>query len=108
MADMENSLAAIAADGDPGNRQRLMLARMLASKAARPRYEAFLERAPAFIAAAARQRQGRDLGKALAHWEAARQLAGGPISLSPEPGAGVFAMAGHEHGRTPKRERMCP
>src|SRR3546814_3211736 len=39
MADMENSLAAIAADGDPGNRQRLMLARMLASKAARPRYE---------------------------------------------------------------------
>src|SRR3546814_15085751 len=58
MADMENSLAAIAADGDPGNRQRLMLARMLASKAARPRYEAFLERAPAFIARTEERRVG--------------------------------------------------
>ena len=95
IADIENSLAAIAADGDPGNRQRLMLARMLASKSARPRYEAFLERAPAFIAAAARQRKGSDLGKALDHWEAARQLAGGAVILSLEPGAVVFELAGH-------------
>ena len=95
IADIENSLAAIAADGDPGNRQRLILARMLASKSARPRYEAFLERAPAFIAAAARQRKGSDLGKALDHWEAARQLAGGAVILSLEPGAVVFELAGH-------------
>lgn len=95
IADMEQALAAIAIDGDPGNRQRLMLAKSLASKAARPRYEAFLERAPAFIAATARQRQGADLGKALDHWEAARQLAGGAIILSLEPGAVVFELAGH-------------
>ncbi|PNQ03851.1 AAA family ATPase [Sphingobium sp. SA916] len=95
IADIEHSLAAIAADGDPGNRHRLILAKMLSSKSARPRYEAFLERAPAFIAAAARQRQGDDLGKALDHWEAARQLAGGAIILSLEPGAVVFELAGH-------------
>lgn len=95
IAEMEQSLAAIAADGDPGNRQRLMLARSLASKSARDRYEAFLERAPAFIASTARQRQGSDLGKALDHWEAARQLASGAIILSLEPGAVVFELAGH-------------
>ncbi|UZW56344.1 AAA family ATPase [Sphingobium sp. JS3065] len=95
IADIEQSLAAIAADGDPGNRKRLILSKALASKAARPRYEAFLERAPAFIAEAARQRRGSDLGKALGHWEAARQLAGGAIILSLEPGAVVFELAGH-------------
>ncbi|WP_242122580.1 AAA family ATPase [Sphingobium sp. Sx8-8] len=95
IADMERSLGAIAADGDPGNRQRLILAKSLASKAARPRYEAFLERVPAFIADAARKRHGADLGKALDHWEAARQLAGGAIILSLEPGAVVFELAGH-------------
>ncbi|WP_313802032.1 AAA family ATPase [Sphingobium sp.] len=95
IADIEQSLAAIATDGDPGNRQRLILAKSLGSKAARPRYEAFLERAPAFIATAARQRQGAALGEALDHWEAARQLAGGAIILSLEPGAVVFELAGH-------------
>ncbi|PJG49468.1 DNA polymerase III subunit delta' [Sphingobium sp. LB126] len=95
IADMEQALAAIAADGDPGNRQRLILAKTLASKTARPRYEAFLERAPAFIASAARQRRGAALGQALDHWEAARQLASGAIILSLEPGAVVFELAGH-------------
>jgi DNA polymerase-3 subunit delta' len=95
IADMEQTLAAIAANGDPGNRQRLILAKSLASKAARPRYEAFLERAPAFIADAARHRRGADLGKALDHWESARQLASGAVILSLEPGAVVFELAGH-------------
>src|SRR3546814_20599038 len=94
MADMENSLAAIAADGDPGNRQRLMLARMLASKAARPRSAAFLGRAPAFIAAAASPRQGRELGKALGHWVAARQPWGGTLILCTEPVGGGFGRVG--------------
>lgn len=95
IADMEQTLAAIAANGDPGNRQRLILAKSLASKTARPRYEAFLERAPAFIADAARHRHGADLGKALDHWESARQLASGAVILSLEPGAVVFELAGH-------------
>lgn len=95
IAGMEQALAAIAADGDPANRQRLLLARMLAGKTARPRYEAFLERAPAFIANVARQRQGDELGRALDHWEAARQLASGAVILSLEPGAVVFELTGH-------------
>lgn len=103
IAAMEQSLAAIAADGDHDNRQRLMLAKALGTKAARPRYEAFLERAPAFIATAARQRKGAELGQALDHWEAARQLASGAIILSLEPGSVVFELAGHVAALAPRR-----
>ncbi|WP_022683176.1 AAA family ATPase [Sphingobium bisphenolivorans] len=95
IADMESTLAAIAADGDASNERRLALSKALALKTARPRYEAFLERAPAFIANLARQRQGSALGKALDHWEAARQIASGAVILSLEPGAVVFELAGH-------------
>lgn len=95
LAALEASLTALATEGDPANRQRLGLAKALGTKSARPRYEAFLERAPAFIAQAARQRQGAALGAALDHWEAARQLAGGAIILSLDPGSVVFELAGH-------------
>ncbi len=88
-------LRAIAADGDPGNRHRLILAKTLSGKAARPRYEAFLERVPAFIADAARQRSEIPLGIALDRWEAARHLAGGAIILSLDPAAVAFELAGH-------------
>jgi DNA polymerase III subunit delta' len=92
---IERILTTIAMKGDPDNRQRLILAKALANKAARPRYEAFLERVPAFIAEAARQRSGPALGIALDRWEAARQLASGAIILSLEPGAVAFELAGH-------------
>lgn len=95
ISDLEKTLHTIAADGDPDNRQRLTIAKALASKSARPRYEAFLERVPALIAEAARQRSGPALGVALEHWEQARQLATGAIILSLEPGAVVFELAGH-------------
>lgn len=95
LADMEQTLAALAGKGDPDNRQRLALAKALAIKSARPRYEAFLERAPAFIAQAARSRQGAALGSALNHWEEARRLAGGAVILSLDPGAVVFELASH-------------
>ena len=102
IGEIERTLHSIAADGDPGNRQRLALAKELSAKSARARYEAFLERAPAFIAQAARQRSGPDLGRALDHWEAARQLAGGAIILSLEPGAVVFELAGHVAALAPQ------
>lgn len=102
IAAMEESLTRIAADGDPGNRQRLTLAKALSGKAARPRYEAFLERAPAFIAATARQREGEALGRAIDHWEAARQLAGGAIILSLDPASVVFELAGHVAALAPQ------
>ncbi|HEX7875460.1 MAG TPA: AAA family ATPase [Sphingobium sp.] len=103
MGDIERALRTIAAEGDADNRQRLMLAKALSNKAARPRYEAFLERAPAFIAEAARQRSGAALGIALDRWEAARQLAGGAIILSLEPGAVAFELAGHVAALAPER-----
>lgn len=103
IGDIERMLVAIAADGDPGNRQRLVLAKALSNKSARPRYEAFLERVPAFIAEAARQRSGPALGLALDRWEAARQLAGGAIILSLEPGAVAFELAGHVAALAPER-----
>ena len=95
LAELEKALVAIANDGDPDNRQRLTLAKALALKAARPRYEAFLERAPAFIANAARSRSGPALGTALDHWEAARHLAGGAVILSLDPASVVFELGGH-------------
>jgi DNA polymerase-3 subunit delta' len=95
LAELEEMLRAIAADGDPDNRRRLLLAKMLSTKAARPRYEAFLERAPAFLAQASRSRHGGALGDALDRWEAARQLASGAVVLSLEPGAVVFELASH-------------
>ncbi|QGP78422.1 AAA family ATPase [Sphingobium sp. CAP-1] len=95
LSEIEQILASLAAQGDPGNRERLALAKALALKSAKPRYEAFLERAPAFIAQAARTRQGPALGAALAHWEKARHLAGGAVILSLDPAAVVFELAGH-------------
>lgn len=102
LAEMESALARIASEGDPDNRQRLSLARALALKSARPRYEAFLERAPAFIAQAARNRNGPALGLALDHWEQARHLAGGAVILSLDPAAVVFELAGHVAALAPQ------
>ena len=102
LAEIEAALMSIATDGDPGNRQRLLLAKTLATKPARPRYEAFLERAPAFLAEAARHRNGPALGVALDHWEEARRLAGGAIILSLDPAAVVFELAGHVAALAPR------
>lgn len=95
IAEIDAALARIAATGDPTNAERSALAQSLALKAALPRYEAFLERAPAFIAAAARTRQGAALDRALDHWSQARRLAAAarPQSLIAE--SVVFELAGH-------------
>lgn len=95
LTEIEDILATLSAEGDPDNRRRLALAKSLALKSAKPRYEAFLERVPAFIAQVARGRTGPALGKALDHWEKARHLAGGAVILSLEPSAVVFELAGH-------------
>jgi DNA polymerase-3 subunit delta' len=92
---MEQALRRLATEGDADNQQRLALVKALSPKSAKPRYEAFLERAPAFIAQAARARQGTALGVALERWEKARHLAGGAVILSLDPGAVVFELADH-------------
>ena len=94
MAAIEDDLAALATTGDPDNRIRARLARALGTKAAQPRYEAFLERAPSFIAAHARARGGEALRVALDAQAAARTLAGSALGLSLDAGATVFEMGG--------------
>jgi DNA polymerase-3 subunit delta' len=94
VAGLDAALSGIAGDGDPANARRVKLARALAGKAAQPRYEAFLERVPAFIAGMARDRQGQALTTALDAYAAARDLAGSAIGLSLDPQATVLEMAG--------------
>ena len=94
LAAMMETLARIAASGDPANAERIALARSLAPKGARPRLEAFLERVPGFIAAQARGRNGPALAAAIAAWEEARNLAGQALPLSLDPAATVFELCG--------------
>lgn len=94
LASIDSEMAAIAARGDPDNAIRARLARTLGSKAAQPRYEAFLARVPAFALTEARGRHGAALAEAIAVYEAASQL--GPVALaqSLDAQATVFEMGG--------------
>ena len=82
------------AKGDPSNAVRADLAGKLSLKAAQPRYEAFLDRAPRFIAALARARSGAALRNALDAHDAARSLAASAIGLSLDAQGTVFEMGG--------------
>lgn len=93
IAGLDKALAELA-QGDPSNAVRAELARSLSLKAAQERYEAFLERAPSFIAAAARTRSGEALRTALDAHDAARNLAAGALGLSLDAQGTVFEMAG--------------
>ncbi|MFS0771304.1 AAA family ATPase [Sphingomonas sp. 1P08PE] len=93
LAGVDAAIAAIAAEGDPDNRRRASLAKQLAGKAAQPRYEAFLDRVPAYIARAARSRQGAGLKIALEAHAAARDVAGAARGLSLDAGGTVWEMA---------------
>ncbi|WP_066819791.1 DNA polymerase III subunit delta' [Sphingomonas mali] len=90
---LDKALAELA-QGDPSNAARAELARALSLKAAQERYEAFLERAPSFIAAAARTRSGEALRTALDAHDAARNLAASALGLSLDAQGTVFEMAG--------------
>ncbi|HEX4693762.1 DNA polymerase III subunit delta' [Sphingomonas sp.] len=82
------------AEGDPTNAVRAQLASSLALKAAQPRYEAFLDRAPRFIADHARTRSGEALRSALDAYDAARNLAASALGLSLDAQGTVFEMGG--------------
>lgn len=94
LAALDQALTTIARDGDPGNRARVRLAKALALKASQARYEAFLDRAPAFIAAAAADRRGKRLRTALDGYDAARALATTARALTLDAQATVYEMAG--------------
>jgi DNA polymerase-3 subunit delta' len=94
ISGLDAAIDRLAREGDPTNAQRVALARALALKSAQARYEIFLERAPARIAAAARTRHGRALADAVELWERARAVADGAIRLSADPQVTVFELAG--------------
>ncbi len=102
---IDAALREIATTGDPHNVLRLDLAGKLALKAALPRYEAFLRRAPAFIAAHARSRSGPSLATAVEAWEKARQLADVAIPQSLPAESVVFEIAGRVATLAPVRAR---
>lgn len=92
IAALDAAIAAIIASGDPANAARAGLAKALSAKSAQQRYEAFLERVPAAIAAEARRRQGPALGESLDQWDRARKLAGGAVHLSLDPQSVVIEL----------------
>ena len=94
LAAVDAAIAVIAGDGDPDTGPRAALAKKLGGKAAQGRYEAFLDRAPAFIAAAAGTRSGVRLRIAIDAHAAARDLAGAARGLSLDAGGTVWEMAG--------------
>lgn len=94
VAALDSAIRAIAGDGDPDNTRRAALGRALAPRAAQPRYEAFLDRAPAFIAARARRGSGPALADMLDAHAKARDLAAAALGLSLDPQATVWEMAG--------------
>lgn len=92
LAAIDADLSAIAADGDPANRRRVRLSKSLGTKAAQARYEAFLERVPAFIAERARDAVGQRLKDALDAYAAAADLARVSVAQSLDAGTTAFEM----------------
>ncbi|WP_326524234.1 AAA family ATPase [Sphingomonas sp.] len=92
LAAIESALVAIARDGDPTNQQRVRLSKALGVKAAQQRYEAFLERVPAFIAEQARMLGGDRLRDALDAYAAAADLARASIAQSLDAATTAFEM----------------
>jgi DNA polymerase-3 subunit delta' len=89
-----STLRTILRDGDPDNRQRSALARSLSGKAAKGKFEAFLQYAPAFLAEQAKVTPAADLGPVLETWEKVRDLAGAAMPLSLDPSAVAYEIGG--------------
>jgi DNA polymerase III subunit delta' len=92
MAEIEGAMDNIISYGDENNKLRHQLAEALSLKAAQPRYEAFLRRVPARIAAHARQQSAIDTLPAIEAFHAAEALASRAIGLTLDKQAVVFQM----------------
>ncbi len=102
MAAVDAALDELAQTGDRTNAVRSKLAQSLSLKAALPRYEAFLGRAPAFIADQARRSEAARLDAALTAWSQARALSQIAIPQSLVAETVVFEMAGHVASLAPQ------
>jgi DNA polymerase-3 subunit delta' len=94
IAGIDAALGTIARTGDPSNTARAALANQLSLKAALPRYEAFLKRAPSFLAAQARTRTGAPLNHALEAYAQANQIAATAPIHNLDPQSAVFEICG--------------
>jgi DNA polymerase-3 subunit delta' len=94
MAELDGAMTSLADSGDSNNKLRTGLAKSLSSKASQPRYEAFLDRVPGFIAKQAEAREGASLHAALDAYDTARALAASARALSLDQQATVYEMAG--------------
>ncbi len=92
MGALEDAMTSIIASGDKTNELRSGLADQLALKAAQARYEAFLRRAPALIADAARQMDAAGSLPATEAWHMASALASRAVALSLDKQSVVFQM----------------
>lgn len=94
IAALDRALGELTRDGDPTNARRGALAQSLALKAAQPRYEAFLARAPSLAASEAKGRSGAALAEAIRIWERIQSLASSAVRLSLEPESVAFEIGG--------------
>lgn len=107
IAALDRAMRELVEQGDPTNGRRSALAQSLSLKAAQPRYEAFLARAPSVIAAEAKTRRGAALAEALVLWERAQDLAGSASRLSLDPHSTVFELAGMLAALAPAKGRAA-
>lgn len=95
MPALEKALIRIAETGDALNKERIALARALSPKAALPRYEAFLDYVPHFIARRLRVQPDTATATGTDAWAQAIAVGRGAIApLQLDPAATVFALCG--------------
>jgi DNA polymerase III subunit delta' len=92
LGEIEGAMDTIVNYGDAGSKLRHQLAETLSLKAAQPRYEAFLRRVPARIAAFARTQEAANALPAINAFHAAEELAARAIGLTLDKQAVVFQM----------------
>ena len=92
LGEIEAAMDALVIMGDASNAIRHSLAEKLSLKAAQPRYEAFLRRVPARIAAFARTQPPATVMPAIEAFHAAEMLAARAIGISLDKQAVVFQM----------------
>jgi DNA polymerase III subunit delta' len=92
LEQLDADMRAIIKTGDNDNIIRMALANKLTLKAAQPRYEAFLRRAPQVIAEQARTMDALHVAVAVDAWEAASVLATRAVTLSLDKPGVVMQM----------------
>ena len=90
---IDQAIDRLVGEGDPTNAVRSWIAKQLGTKAAQARYEAYLDRVPARIAAEARRREGPALANAVSLWEEARRISESAVHLSLDPATTAFELA---------------